>query len=50
MVMEPIIVPFVAAIRDNFILIDDSARPHRARIVNDRIEHHGIERIEWLAG
>lgn len=49
MVIEPIIVPFAAAIGDNFILIDDNARPHRARIVNDRIEHHGIERMDWPA-
>ncbi|EFA12765.1 Transposable element Tc1 transposase-like Protein [Tribolium castaneum] len=46
-VIEPIIVPFFGAIGKRFIFIDDNARPHRARIVNERIEHHGITRMEW---
>lgn len=49
MIIEPIIVPFAGAIGDNFILIDDNARPHRARIVTERLQFHGITRMEWPA-
>ena len=48
-VIEPIIVPFAGAIGENFVLIDDNARPHRARTVNERLELHGINRMEWPA-
>ena len=46
-IIEPIIVPFFGAIGEQFVFIDDNARPHRAGIVNDRIEYHGITRMEW---
>ncbi|EFA05601.1 hypothetical protein TcasGA2_TC015807 [Tribolium castaneum] len=46
-VIEPIIVQFFGAIGERFVFIDDNARPHRARILNKRIEHHGITRMEW---
>lgn len=29
--------------------MDDNARPHRARVVNDYIEREGIERMDWPA-
>lgn len=41
-VIEPIIVPFAAVVGENFVLIDDNARPHRARIVNERLELHHV--------
>lgn len=46
-VIVPIVVPFFGAIGEQFVLIDDNARPHRARIVNECIEAHGITRMEW---
>lgn len=49
MVVEPIIIPFAGAIGERFVLIDDNARPHRARIVNERIALHGIARMDWPA-
>lgn len=45
-VIEPIIVSFPGAIGEEFVLVDDNARPHRAGIVNDRIEYHGITRMD----
>ena len=27
--------------------MDDNARPHRARVVNDYLEDEGIERLDW---
>ena len=29
--------------------MDDNARPHRARVVNDYLEDEGIERLDWLS-
>ncbi|GBN87838.1 hypothetical protein AVEN_18516-1 [Araneus ventricosus] len=29
--------------------MDDNARPHRAVVVEDYLEDHGLERIEWPA-
>ena len=29
--------------------MDDNARPHRARVVNDYLEDDGIERLDWLS-
>ncbi|GFS62564.1 transposable element Tcb2 transposase [Trichonephila clavipes] len=34
---------------NDFILMDDNARPHRARIVEEYLEDHGLERMEWPA-
>ncbi|GFW98036.1 transposable element Tcb2 transposase [Trichonephila clavipes] len=41
--------PYAAAIGNDFILMDDNARPHRARIVEEYLEDHGLERMEWPA-
>ncbi|GFT27815.1 DDE_3 domain-containing protein [Trichonephila clavipes] len=40
---------YAAAIGNDFILMDDNARPHRARIVEEYLEDHGLERMEWPA-
>ncbi|GFW84783.1 transposable element Tcb2 transposase [Trichonephila clavipes] len=34
--------PYAAAIGNDFILMDDNARPHRARIVEEYLEDHGF--------
>ena len=31
------------------LVMDDHARPHRARVVTEFLEGHGIERMEWPA-
>ena len=38
--------PYAAAIDNDFILMDDNARPHRAVLVEDYRENEGLERIE----
>lgn len=48
-VLEPIVVPFAANMEGNFILMDDNARPHRARVVTEFLLDNGIERMEWPA-
>ncbi|GFV62391.1 transposable element Tc3 transposase [Trichonephila clavipes] len=47
--LDPYVRPYAAAIGNDFILMDDNARPHRARIVQEYLEDHGLERMEWPA-
>ncbi|GFV67421.1 transposable element Tcb2 transposase [Trichonephila clavipes] len=48
-ILDPYVRPYAAAIGNHFILMDDNARPHRARIVEEYLEDHGLERMEWPA-
>ncbi|GFW61685.1 transposable element Tcb2 transposase [Trichonephila clavipes] len=48
-ILDPYVHPYAAAIGNDFILMDDNARPHRARIVEEYLEDHGLERMEWSA-
>ncbi|GFW84046.1 uncharacterized protein TNCV_1662131 [Trichonephila clavipes] len=42
-ILDPYVRPYAAAICNDFILMDDNARPHRARIVEEYLEDHGLE-------
>ncbi|GFU85363.1 transposable element Tcb2 transposase [Trichonephila clavipes] len=48
-ILDPYVHPYAAAIGNDFILMDDNARPHRARIVEEYLEDHGLERMAWPA-
>ncbi|GFU87494.1 transposable element Tcb2 transposase [Trichonephila clavipes] len=48
-ILRPIVVPYAAAIGDDFILMDDNCRPHRANLVEDFLFEKGIVRMEWPA-
>ncbi|GFV40450.1 transposable element Tcb2 transposase [Trichonephila clavipes] len=48
-ILRPIVVPYTAAIGDDFILMDDNCRPHRANLVEDFLFEEGIVRMEWSA-
>ncbi|GFV65705.1 transposable element Tcb2 transposase [Trichonephila clavipes] len=49
-ILDPYAVrPYAAAIGNDFILMDDNARPHRAGIVEEYLEDHGLERMEYPA-
>ncbi|GFU06150.1 transposable element Tcb2 transposase [Trichonephila clavipes] len=48
-ILDPYVCPYASAIGNDFILIDNNARPHRARIVDEYLEDHGLERMEWPA-
>ncbi|GFT84358.1 transposable element Tc3 transposase [Trichonephila clavipes] len=48
-ILDPYVRPYAAAIGNDFILMDDNARPHRARIVEEYLDDHGLERMEWPA-
>ena len=38
---------YAAAIGNDFILMNDNARPHRAVVVEDHLESQDSERMEW---
>jgi transposase len=40
---------YAGAVGDQFILMDDNARRHRARVVQDYREWESIERMDWPA-
>ncbi|GFU26072.1 transposable element Tc1 transposase [Trichonephila clavipes] len=48
-IFKPIVVPYAAAIRDDFILMNYNCRPHRANLVEDFLFEEGIVRMEWPA-
>ncbi|GFX31819.1 transposable element Tcb1 transposase [Trichonephila clavipes] len=48
-ILRPIVVPYAAAIGDDFILMDYNSRPHRANLVEDFLFEEGIVRMEWPA-
>ena len=48
-VLQAIVLPWRRRIGGSFILMDDNARPHRARIITTFLEDNDIQRIEWPA-
>ena len=41
--------PYAGAIGTDFLLMDDNARPHRARVVDQYLNTETIERMDWPA-
>ncbi|GFW13083.1 transposable element Tcb2 transposase [Trichonephila clavipes] len=48
-ILRPIVAPYAAAIGDNFILMDDNCRQHRANLVEDFLFEEKIMRMECPA-
>ncbi|GFU42135.1 transposable element Tcb1 transposase [Trichonephila clavipes] len=48
-ILRPIVVPYAATIGDDFILMDENCRPHRANLVEDFLFVEGIVQMEWSA-
>ncbi|GFX14579.1 transposable element Tcb2 transposase [Trichonephila clavipes] len=48
-ILRPIVVSYAAAIGDDFVLMDNNCRPHRANLVEDFLFEEGIVRMEWPA-
>ncbi|GFU79349.1 transposable element Tcb2 transposase [Trichonephila clavipes] len=48
-ILRPIVVPYAAAIGDDFILMDDNCRPSRANLMEDFLLEEGIVRRECPA-
>jgi len=48
-ILDPIALPYLQNLGPNAILQDDNARPHRARIIDNFLQAHGVERMQWPA-
>ena len=48
-ILDVYVRPYAGAVGENFILMDDSARAHRARITDQYLEQATIVRMEWPA-
>ncbi|GBM14312.1 Transposable element Tcb2 transposase [Araneus ventricosus] len=48
-VLDPYVRPYAGAIGNDFILMDDNALSHRAVVVEDFLEGHSLEQMEWPA-
>ncbi|GFU63915.1 transposable element Tcb1 transposase [Trichonephila clavipes] len=48
-ILTLIVVPYIAAIEDDFLLMDDNCRPHHANLVEDFLFEEGILGMEWPA-
>ena len=48
-VLDVYVRPYAGAVGENFILMDDNARAHRARITDQYLEQATIVRMEWPA-
>lgn len=48
-ILQPIVLPILRTIGHNAILQDDNARPHRARVVNEFMQHQQVVRMDWPA-
>ncbi len=47
--LHPIVRHFAAAVGQDFILIQDNARPHTTRAVMEYLDQEGINVMEWPA-
>ena len=48
-VVHNIVRPYAGATGPDFILMDDNARPHRARVVEQYLQDETIDRMDWPA-
>ena len=48
-ILDVYVHPYAGAVGENFILMDDNARAHRARITDQYLEQATIVRMEWPA-
>ena len=48
-ILDPIVRPYAGAVGDSFILQDDNARPHRARLMEDYFREATIVHMGWPA-
>lgn len=48
-ILNPFVRPYAGAVGPEFLLMDDNARPHRARVVSRFLEEETIQRMDWPA-
>ena len=48
-ILDVYVRPYAGAVGENFFLMDDNARAHRARITDQYLEQATVDRMEWPA-
>ena len=48
-ILHELVRPYAGAVGEDFVVMDDNARPHRAYVVTEYLEREGIERMDWPA-
>ena len=48
-ILDVYVRPYAGAVGPEFILMDDNARPHRARVVEQYLQQETIVRMDWPA-
>ena len=48
-ILEVYVMPYAGAIGPQFVIMDDNARPHRARVVEKYLQQETIVRMDWPA-
>ena len=48
-IILPIVRPYAGAVGDDFLLMDNNASIHRARLVQECLDTEGIDRLDWPA-
>lgn len=46
-ILRPIVRPYAGAVGPGFLLVQDNARPHVARVCRQFLDEEGIDTIEW---
>ncbi len=46
-ILEHVTLPYLQNLDPKAILQDDNARPHRSWILDDFLQTHGVERMQW---
>ena len=48
-ILDVYVRPYAGAVGPEFILMNDNARPHRARVVEQYLQQETIVRMDWPA-
>lgn len=48
-ILHPAVRTIAGVVWEEFIFIDENARSHRDRIVNEYLENETIQRMDWLS-
>lgn len=48
-ILQPIVIPYAAAVGPGFLFMHDNARPHTSRLAMDFLDEYGIAVLQWPA-
>uniref|UniRef100_A0A803K0Y4 Tc1-like transposase DDE domain-containing protein n=1 Tax=Xenopus tropicalis TaxID=8364 RepID=A0A803K0Y4_XENTR len=49
MILRPLVRPYAGAVGPGFLLMQDNARPHVARVCQQFLQDEGIDAMDWPA-